>query len=266
MRLCYVQGVVLLPVASSWFGVCLALAGADQPPPLSRARVVAPSTVALLAPAVETPSGPRRADSRVVRKSVRRFRRGGGLVLGAGVVGLGAAVGIQIGRGALLRRCARTGDLQSDACVASTELDVRLRVYSAMGLAMMVAGSAGAGGMFGNAAATRDIEQRRRAPKAPTFAKFTGIVTMGIASAWVLGRNIHFWHQELRCDGDLGCIASVRPKRWLFNDIGTLAISLGAGMVGYSLTYARQGKALMALRAQPSVGPTRAGASLSLTF
>ena len=236
------------------------------PPPEPAPTVSAPTTVELLAPAVETPVGPIRPSSSAVRKSMRRFRRSGGVVLGAGLVGLGAAVGIQIGRGVLLRQCADTGNPESDACLASTEVDAQIRGYATVGMAMMVAGSAGAGGLFGNAAATRDVHQRGRKPKVPTFAKFTGIMTMGVASAWVLGRNIHFWHQEIRCDGDVRCIASVRPQRWLYNDIGALTISLGAGMLGYSLAYTRQSKALMSLRVSPVLGRSHAGATASIAF
>jgi len=243
-------------------GVVLALV---VPPPEPAPTVSAPTTVALLAPAVESPVGPKPSSS-TVRKSIRRFRRSGGVVLGAGVLGLGAAVGIQIGRGVLLRQCADTGNPESDPCLASSEVDAQIRGYATVGMAMMVASSAGAGGLFGNAAATRDVHHRRRTPKVPTFAKFTGIMTMGIASAWVVGRNIHFWHQEHRCDEDLRCIASVRPQRWLYNDIGTLAISLGAGMLGYSLAYTRQSKALMSLRVSPMLSRSQAGATASIAF
>lgn len=130
----------------------------------------------------------------------------------------------------------------------------------------MVAGSAGAGGMFGNALAARDVQLRGEEAKSRSFSKFFGVITIGLSSAWVLGRNLHFRRAESRCDGDLRCIANVRPQRWLANDIATLGISAGAGFLGFAFAYEKQGKALMKLRALPIVSRGYGGVSVSTRF
>jgi len=108
------------------------------------------STVEMLAPAEPEPTGPRRPSSKSVRGSVRRFRRGGFAPLGVAIVGLAGAVGVQIARGAWLDRCARTGDRDSLVCFGWAASDKQMRNWSIAGMAMMVTGSTGAGGMFGN--------------------------------------------------------------------------------------------------------------------
>ncbi|MEM6993219.1 MAG: hypothetical protein AAF721_22080 [Myxococcota bacterium] len=209
---------------------------------------------------------PVQPNPRRVWTSVGKFRRGGAALIGVGAIGLAAAVGMQVGRGQLLARCVRTGNPESDTCVASDILEAEVGPYATVGMGMMVAASAGAGGMFGNADATRDVQIRGGKPKVPSFAKFTGIVAVGLTGAWALGRNLHFGREEERCEDDLACVARVRPKRWLANDLATLAISAGAGFIGYSIAYEKQAKALMTLRVQPSVSRTHAGASLTMAF
>lgn len=218
----------------------------------------------MLAPAEPETTGPSRPSSRSVRKSVRRFRRGGFAPLGVAIVGLAGAVGVQIARGAWLNRCARTGDRDSLVCFGWAASDKQMRNWSIAGLAMMFTGSAGAGGMFGNAHATRHAY--RGNVKDPSFAKLTGIVTVGVTAAWLIERNVYAWHRELRCDEDLYCVARARRQRWIYNDLGALSVSIGAGLLGYALTYARQSKALMAIWARPTVSRSYTGLALSTSF
>jgi len=249
----------VLAFASS---VLLSLAAEPQP----EAKTLAPrvSTVEMLAPAETESTGPRRPTSRSVRHSVRRFRRGGFAPLGVALFGLTGAVGVQIARGAWLNRCAQNGDRDSLVCFGWEASDQQMRNWSIAGLAMMFAGSAGAGGMFGNAHATRHAYRGK--PKDPSFAKLTGIVTVGVTAAWLVERNIISWQRELRCEEDLFCVARARRQRWLYNDLGALSMSIGAGLLGYALTYARQSKALMKIWAAPTVSKNQAGLSLSASF
>lgn len=233
----------------------IATRGATDPaPPSASVRPV-------VAPRLSTDARRRRSWT-----NIGKFRRGAVAALGVGTLGLAGTVGLQFGRAYLLGRCVRSGDPDSAVCIVSDLAGDRLKIYSTFGMAMMIAGSAGAGGLFGNAAATRDVEVRGVKPKVPSFSKFTGLVTMGLSAAWAVGRNIHYHHQELRCEGDDACIAKVRPKRWLANDIATLGVSFGAGLVGYSLAYERQARGLMAVRMAPAVGPDQVGVSLSGSF
>lgn len=187
-------------------------------------------------------------------------------MLAVGAAGLATTVGLQITRGVVLQRCAQTRDAESERCVGAQFVEDRLSQYALGGMAMMIAAGAGAGGLFGNADATRDVQQRRREPKVPSFAKLTGAVGLGLTAAWALGRNLHYARQETRCDTDVRCIADVRPKRWVVNDIATVALSAGAGFVGYAVAYEKQGKALMSLRAQPTLSRQHAGLTVSMAF
>ncbi len=187
-------------------------------------------------------------------------------MLGVAGAGLATATGLQIGRGVALQRCARSGDASSSACETSDVLEARLAYYGAVGMATMVAGVAGAGGMLGNSIATRDVQLRNEEAKSRSFSKFFGIISIGLSSVWVLGRNIHFLRAEERCEGDLSCVAAVRPKRWIVNDIATLGISAGAGFLGYAFAYEKQGKALMKVRAVPMLSRHHGGLSVSLAF
>lgn len=258
---------VWLPVLESlssplWGALVFALAAG--PPPEREFSTVPPvPTVELLAPA-DPVAKPRRPSSHAVRSTARRFRRGGVIAVAAGTLGLGAAIGIQIGRGAWLRRCAYLGNPESELCTRRVDLEPRLRVYTGIGLAMMVAGSASAGAMFGAAAATKDVH--RGTLKDPSFARFTGIFAIVLPSLWLVGRNLRSANQDRACDEDLDCLARSRQRRWIYNDLGTLAISVGAGLLGYSLKYTKQSKVLMHMRAQPTLSATGAGLGLSGTF
>lgn len=196
----------------------------------------------------------------------RVFRRGALASLGIGVVGFGAAIGTQIGRYHALRVCGRRGDPKSDACVTSDVLEGQLNSTAGIGLAMMIAGGAAAGTFVGNAAASRDVRGRGLDAEPRTFARFVGIITMGLTSAWALERNIRILNDERRCDGDRACVARQRPRRFIINNVATLGVGLGAGFLGYSFAYEKQGRALMKLRAMPNLGLGHAGATVSMSF
>ncbi|MEM7159632.1 MAG: hypothetical protein AAF799_42725 [Myxococcota bacterium] len=235
--------------------------------PSTEAPVVVPPVLSPPAPTwgPVRPTPPPPPDPARTDRTMRKFRRGGIGILAVGGAGLALTAGLQAGRGAALKRCARTGDPLSDACVTSDVLERELSTYGALGLAALVTGSAGAGVMFGNAAATRDVE-RHGSLRSRSAARFAGIIAIGVASSVLLGTNIHFGRAEARCEGDPNCIARQRPLRWIANDGAALGLAAGAGLLGYSIAYDKQGKALMKLRAAPTMTPQQAGLSVTVAF
>ena len=233
---------------------------------VSAPRLAAP----ILSPPAPTwgpvrPTPPPPPDPERTQRTMKKFRRGGAGMLAVGATGLAVTIGLQAGRGVAMTRCASNGDPASDPCVTSDTLERELSTYGALGLAALVTGSAGAGVMFGNAAATRDVELRGKLRKR-SAAKMAGIVAVAVASSVMLGANIHLTRAEARCDGDPNCIARHRPTRWAANNGASLGLAAGAGLLGYAIAYDKQGKALMKLRAAPTISARQAGLSLTMAF
>ena len=196
---------------------------------------------------------------------MRTFRRGAVGVFAVGSLGMAGALGLQWVRAKSLQRCIDAGT-GSRACSDTTELSPTLGQYSALGMAMFVVGSAGAGGMLGNAAATRDVQLKGGDIRKRSGLKLLGGIAVGAATAWMLGANWTLLRHESACGGDPSCIGRYRPLRWAANDGAALGIAAGAGMLGYAIAYERQGKALMTLRAAPSVSATHTGVAMRMRF
>jgi hypothetical protein len=204
-------------------------------------------------------------DETRIRNTMRSHRRSALGAFAVGSVGMAVALGTQYGRARSLQRCVDQG-AGGDACTSYESLDFAFSRYSALGMAMFVAGSAGAGAMLGNAAATRDVQLRGRDARRRGGLKLLGVAAIGSAAAWMIGANMQLLRHEGQCDGDPRCIAQYRPLRWAANDGAALGIAAGAGMVGYAVAYERQGKALMHLRAAPSISARHTGVAISMTF
>jgi len=198
--------------------------------------------------------------------TIRTFRRNALGVFTVGGLGMAGALGLQYARARSLQRCIDTGSASSSACATADGMEMGLSGYSRLGLAIFVVGSGGAGAMLGNAAATRDVQLRSGNVRSRSGAKLLGLLTIGATSAWMIGANYTLLRHEGQCDGDPRCIARYRPLRWAANDGAAVGIGAGVGLMGWAIAYERQGKALMHLRAAPSLSARHRGLSLTMTF
>lgn len=199
-----------------------------------------------------------------VQQTMRQHRRGALAAFAVGSVGMAATLGFQTARVRGLQRCAATASHVSDCDVAA--LDYAFSRYGALGMSMFVVGSAGAGVMLGNAAATRDVQLRNGDARSRTGLKVLGVVVIGTAVGWMIGANKQLGRHESQCEGDPGCLLRYRPLRLAANDGAAVGIAAGAGMIGYALGYERQGRALMRLRAAPSISARHTGVAMSIEF
>lgn len=188
-----------------------------------------------------------------VQQTIRSHRQSAVAAFAVGSLGMTAALGLQYARAQSLRRCLAQHDDLSTACSDAEAMSAPFGYYSAIGMGMFVAGTAGAGVMLGNAAATRDVQLRGGTARARPGLKLLGVAAIGAASAWMVAANLQLARHEAQCE-DMACVARYRPLRWAANDGAALGIAAGAGMVGYAVAYERQGKALVRLRAAPSLG------------
>lgn len=211
------------------------------------------------------PTPPAPLDPARVQQTIRSHRQGAAAAFAIGGLGMTAALGMQYVRARSLQRCVNDDSIHSPACDEAEDMNVAFGFYSAMGMGMFVAGTAGAGVMLGNAAATRDVQLRGGSVRRRAGLKLLGVATIGAASAWLIGANLQLLRLEGQCD-DPQCLARYRPLRWAANDGAALGIAAGAGMLGYAVAYERQGKALMALRAAPSLSATQAGVAVAMEF
>jgi hypothetical protein len=241
----------------------------------------APAPVVVITPAPEPPLtlsppaptwGPVRPTPYVppsearVRQTMQQHRRAAVGAFVVGGLGMSAALGFQWMRASSLQRCAANGP-DARSCSEYAAMDYAFSRYSALGMAMFVAGTAGAGAMLGNAAATRDVQLRHGNTRPRGGLKLLGIAAIGAASAWMIGANLRLVQHESQCGPhDAGCVLRYRPLRWAANDGAALGIAAGAGMLGYAIAYENQGKALMRLRAAPSVSTRHTGVAVSMAF
>jgi hypothetical protein len=200
------------------------------------------------------------------RATMRAHRRAAVGVLAIGAAGMGATLGFQSMRVRGLQRCAAQPSTDSRACTDYEAMDVAFGYYGGLGMGMFVAASAGAGAMLGNAAATRDVQLLDGVTRPRGGLKLLGIVAIGASAAWMLGANWRLLQHEAQCDGDPQCLLRYRPLRLAANDGAALGVAAGAGMLGYAIAYERQGKALMRLRAAPSIGRRSTGVAVSMQF
>jgi hypothetical protein len=201
-----------------------------------------------------------------VRQTMRQHRRGAVGALAVGSLGMGAAIGFQYMRIRGLQRCASAGATAALDCFDAGGMQLPFGYYSTVGMGMFVAGSAGAGAMLGNAAATRDVQLRGGDVRRRTGLKLLGVVVIGAAASWMIGANLQLGRHEAQCDGNAGCLLRYRPLRFAANDGAAVGIAAGAGMLGYALGYERQGRALMRLRAAPSISARHTGVAMSMEF
>lgn len=241
-----------------------------QPAPVVVAQPPPPPPAPVLSPPAPTwgpvqPS-PVVIDPARTQESIRKFRRSALGVFAVGGLGMAGALTMQYSRAHALQACLDGGSAGSYACAEADEMEAALGNYSAVGMAMFVAGTAGAGAMLGNAAATRDVQLRGGDARRRVGARFLGIVAIGASAAWMVGANYSLLRRESQCDGDPRCVARYRPLRWASNDGATLGIAAGAGLLGYAVAYEKQGRALMKIRAAPSVSARHTGLSVSMSF
>ncbi len=235
---------------------------------------VAPAPAPVLAPTLSPPAPtwgpvrpmpPARPDAATSMRAIRKWRRSAAGVFTLGSLGMAGAVGLQWARANALQRCINDGS-GSTACGDFEEASAPLGQYSAIGMAMFVTGTAGAGVMLGNAAATRDVQLNGGNIRKRRGAKLLGGLAIGASVAWMVGANWTLLRHEASCEGDPRCLAQYRPLRWAANDGAALGIGAGAGLLGYAIAYERQGKALMRLRAAPSVSATQTGVAVRVEF
>ncbi|MEM7159175.1 MAG: hypothetical protein AAF799_40435 [Myxococcota bacterium] len=198
--------------------------------------------------------------------SIRVFRRNALGVFTVGSLGMAGALGLQYARAKSLQSCLDSGNPDGRSCRESRQFEPVGARYSAFGMAMFVAGTAGAGTLLGNAAATRDVQLRGGDARRRTGLKLLGGLAVGAAAVWMIGANYQLGTREGQCDGDPRCIARYRPLRWAANDGAALGMAAGAGLLGYAIAYEKQGKALMKVRAAPSVSARHTGLAVSMTF
>ena len=210
------------------------------------------------------PTLPPAYDAERIRQTMRQHRRSAAGAFAVGGVGMTIALVTQYVRFRGLQHCAAQTTAHSEWCVGS--MNVAFSRYGGLGMAMFVAGTAGAGAMLGNAAATRDVQLHGGDARRRTGIKLLGLAAIGAGAAWMIGANLQLGRHEAQCEGDPSCLLRYRPLRWAANDGAALGIAAGAGMVGYAIGYERQGKALMQLRAAPSLGARYAGAGVTMTF
>ncbi len=201
-----------------------------------------------------------------VRQTMRAHRRSAVGAFVVGGLGMAATLGFQTLRVQGLQRCAAQPSADADACTEQEALDFAFSRYGALGMAMFVAGTTGAGAMLGNAAATRDVQLLHGTVRPRSGLQVLGAVTLGASVAWMIGANVQLGRHEAQCEGDAGCLLRYRPLRLAANDGAALGVAAGAGMIGYAVAYERQGKALMRLRAAPSLGMRHAGVSVAMAF
>lgn len=234
---------------------------APEPEPEPAPVVVAPP------PPVYTPPVSTEPDPALVQASIRKFRRGAIGVMAVGSIGMGVALALQWARLANMDSCIRsnrasgydTGSCRGD------DLDIVGGYYGALGMAVFVGGAAGGGVMLGNAAAHRDVQLYKGTPRRRTGAKLLGAASIVAGAAWMIGANWTLLGKEAQCEtGE--CLMKYRPLRYAANDSGALAIGLGSALVGYGVAYDKQGRALMKLRAAPTLTRTTAGLSLTGRF
>lgn len=234
------------------------------PAPAAPVRTVAPAPPP---PVVVAPP----PDPVLARHQMRQFRRGAAGLMAIGAAGMGVALGLQWGRLAALDKCIknnpRSGPGGDDYWRCDNEIEMGMvgAYYSAIGMGVFVGGMAGAGTMLGNAAATRDVRLNGGTVRPRTGAKLLGIASIVGATAWMVGANWKLLSLEARCDTP-ECHMKYRPLRYAANDAGALGIGFGAALIGYSVRYEKQGRALMKLRAAPSTGRNFAGLSLQGKF
>jgi hypothetical protein len=200
-----------------------------------------------------------------IQQTMRAHRRSALGAFAVGSVGMGVALATQYFRARGLQHCATQSDpSHPEWCVES--MNIALSRYGGLGMAMFVGGTAGAGVMLGNAAATRDVQLRGGTARQRTGLKLLGIAAIGAASAWMIGANWQLYQHETQCEDDPGCLLRYRPLRWAANDGAALGIAAGAGLLGYAIAYERQGKALARLRAAPSLGARHGGVAVAMEF
>lgn len=241
----------------------------------------APAPVVVVTPAPEPPLtlsppaptwGPVRAPAYVppsperVQQTMRQHRRGALAAFAVGSVGMGATLGFQLARVRGLQRCAAGDASHVSECGDYEALDFAFSRYGAIGMGMFVVGSTGAGVMLGNAAATRDVQLRGGDVRSRTGLKVLGVAVIGAATGWLVLGNLQLARHEAQCDGDPGCLLRYRPLRMGVNDGAAVGVAAGAGMIGYALGYERQGRALMRLRAAPSISARHTGVAVAVEF
>ena len=195
-------------------------------------------------------ASPARPSPERTERSIRTFRRNAVGVFTVGSLGMAGALGLQYMRAQSLQRCIDTNNPDGRSCRESQQFEPIGARYSALGMAMFVAGTAGAGTLLGNAAATRDVQLRGGNARRRSGLKLLGGLAVTAASVWMIGANYQLGNLESQCDGDPRCVARYRPLRWAANDGAALGIAAGAGMLGYAIAYEKQGKALMKVRAR----------------
>lgn len=204
-------------------------------------------------------------DATQVYQAMRQHRRA---ALGAFVVGglgMGATLGFQYARIRGLQHCAARG-LATTECGDHQDMDHAFAYYGGLGMGMLVAGTAGAGALLGNAAATRDVQLRGMEGRSRNGIKVLGVAIIGIAAGWMIGANMRLAHLEFRCDDDPRCLLQYRPLRFAARDGAAVGVAAGAGLVGYAVGYERQGKALARLRAAPSISARHTGVAVAVEF
>jgi len=210
------------------------------------------------------PTPPPAYDETRIRQTMRAHRRSAAGAFAVGGVGMTIALVSQYVRFRGLQHCAAQHTAHGDWCVES--MNIAFSRYGGLGMAMFVAGTAGAGAMLGNAAATRDVQLHGRDARRRVGIKLLGLAAIGAGAAWMIGANMQLYKHEAQCEYDPSCLLRYRPLRWAANDGAALGIAAGAGMVGYAIAYERQGKALMQLRATPQLGARYAGAGMTMRF
>lgn len=244
-------------------------APAPAPAPVAAAPVVAP----VVTPTVMHVTSPK-PNPAMVAESIRKFRRGGIGVMAIGGVGMGVALALQWARVSALNDCRNDNRAAGSdeyygsdlSCSDAQDLEFVGGYYSAIGMGVFVGAMAGGGAMFGKAAAHRDVQQRNGAFRSRRGAKLLGIASIIGGTAWMIGANWTLLQKEAQCDGSADCLLKYRPLRYAANDAGALGIGAGSALLGYGIAYDKQGRALMKLRAAPTLSRTTAGVSLTGRF
>lgn len=257
-------GTLTLAPDASWTEpapVVIVTPAPPEPAPQLTLSPPAPTWGAVPRPVYSPPS------EESVRQTMRQHRRSAAAALVVGGLGMAATLGFQSMRVQALQRCAaRGGATNTPECFDLEGMEAAFTYYGALGMGMFVAGTAGAGAALGNAAATRDVQLRHGTTRPRSGLKLIGVATIGASVGWMIVANMRLLALEGQCDGDPRCQLQYRPLRLAANDGGALGVAVGAGMIGHAVAYERQGRALMRLRAAPSLGARHGGVSIAMEF
>ena len=133
------------------------------------------------------------------------------------------------------------------------------------GLTGFMAGSFGAGYLFGRARALHDIGLgNTKFRDRQAMALFT-TVTIGSSATLLVMGNVALFAQEMRCD-DPQCIQNTRAGRYILTDVSSVGLATGLGMAGHTLGRLVELRRLHDVSLSPSVSRTSTALSVSGRF